>query len=167
MIHININHAQRYVLGAFAAMAILVSITLGYSVLQWQKDWIVAHKEIAATTSMAKTDQTTQMISAIPDDHLFGKAFAGLGEAPVTNLQFRVTGIVKVEGTEAGTNSKAYISISGAPGKIYQVGDSLPYGVKVYAITPDAVILENDGRIEKLPLPRQPLEFKSKNEERM
>jgi len=167
MISININHTQRYVLGAFAVLAALVCCTFGYSLWQWRNDWILAHKE-QTSAAIVKSDQTAVMIAAIPDEHLFGKAFTRLGEAPVTNLQLRVTGIVKVESEVYGSYSKAYISISGQPGKIYQVGDSLPYGVTVYAITPDAVILENDGRIEKLPLPREPLQFKPKpNEERM
>jgi hypothetical protein len=70
---------------------------------------------------------------------------------------------VKVEHELNGSISKAYISISGQPGKIYQIGDNLPYGVKVYDITPDTVILENDGHLEKLPLPREKLLFKRKN----
>ena len=105
------------------------------------------------------------MIASIPDEHLFGKAFSKSGDVPITNLQLRVTGIVKVQDEENGSYSKAYISISGQPSKIYQVGDSLPYGVKVYAISHDTVILENGGRLEKLPLPREKLVFKPQHKQ--
>jgi type II secretory pathway component PulC len=101
-------------------------------------------------------------ITSVPNEHLFGKMVSKTGAMPVTNLQFRVTGIVKVDTEKYEAFSKAYISISGQPSKIYQIGDSLPYGVKVYDITSDAVILENEGHLEKLPLPREHPTFKPK-----
>jgi hypothetical protein len=55
--------------------------------------------------------------------------------------------------------------MSGQPSKIYQVGDSLPYGVKVHEITHDAVILENGGHLEKLPMTREKLKFKPRDTE--
>ena len=166
MISLNINHFRQYMLGGLAILAATTCFILGYSLWQWHSDWQLAHQEQGHAPSVAKSDPSLGMISAIPNDHLFGEALNGLGEAPITNLQLRVTGIVKVEDEVDGNTSKAYISIAGKPGKIYQVGDSLPYGVKIYAINADAVILENDGHIEKLPLPRNPLQFKPKpNEE--
>jgi len=91
---------------------------------------------------------------------LFGNTYSKNGDVPISDLELRVTGIVKVENETVGSASKAYISISGQPSKIFQVGDSLPYGVKVHDISFDAVILENGGHLEKLPLPRETLEFK-------
>ena len=70
-----------------------------------------------------------------------------------------------MDSNRSGPVSKAYISIDGQPSKIYQVGESLPSGVKVYDITPNEVVLENDGNLEKLPLPREQLKFKPKLEE--
>lgn len=156
-----INFSQRNILASLVLLAGLTVLTLGYSVWQWQSDWRLAHQEIAAPAASGGHDQTGAMIAEIPNEHLFGQGMTRLGEAPVTNLQLRVTGIVKMENDSHA--SKAYISFASGPSKIYQAGDSLPYGVKVYAITEDAVILENDGRIEKLPLPREQLRFK-KNE---
>lgn len=155
------NLGQRYILALCAALSLLVGVTFTYSAWQWHADWVLAHQEVTAAPTIAASDETADMIAAIPDAHLFGKSFSQ-GHVPITNLQMRVSGIVKVENPENGGLSKAYISMSGQPSKIYQIGDSLPYGVKVYDITANEVILENDGHLEKLPLPREQLQFKAR-----
>jgi general secretion pathway protein C len=158
----NIHFSQRTMIGISTAIALLVVVTFFYSTWQWHNDWVLAHQTTPSSSLMTKTDEAATMISAIPDKHLFGKALTKTGDMPITNLQLRVTGIVKVDTEKYGAFSKAYISISGQPSKIYEIGDTLPYGVKVYDITSDTVILENDGHFEKLPLPREPLKFKPK-----
>jgi hypothetical protein len=159
---ITINLQQRAILGISALLALLVSLTLVFAFMRWRNDWILVHQQTMGAPSLATIDETASMIAAIPNHHLFGQSFSN-GAMPVTNLQLRVTGIVKVLDERMGAISKAYISISGQPGKVYHIGDKLPYGVKVYDITPDTVILQNDGRLEKLPLPRKKLKFKLKN----
>jgi type II secretory pathway component PulC len=134
-------------------------------VWQWHSDWVLAHQDIQETP-VATSISTPDIVASIKDGHLFGIAAAKLGDMPITNLQLRVTGIVKKVDAEGVSTSKAYISIDGQPGKVYQSGESLPYGVKVYEITPNAVVLENNGHLEKLPLPREHLKFKSRIEER-
>src|SRR5690348_16091049 len=128
---VNINLPQRAILGIGASLAALVCITFIYSIWQWHADWVLAHQTTAAPT-VAATDQTAEMIAAIPDEHLFGKNLSNSGSVPITSLQLRVTGIVKVEDEAGDKVSKAYISMSGQPSKIFQAGDMLPYGVKVY-----------------------------------
>lgn len=156
----NISSSQRSVLGISLAVATLVLLTFGYAAWQWRSDWVLVHQMNAETPTLNNTNQLSDTVLAIPDEHLFGSS--KLGNMPITNLQLRVTGIVKVDAEQMGAYSKAYISIAGQASKIYQIGDTLPYGVKVYDITSDAVILENDGRLEKLPLPREQLKFKPK-----
>lgn len=146
---------QRLLLGLTAGLAVITAITLIYICRQWYGDFQLAHAPTARLTP-STTNETSALIAQLPDYHLFGKGMAGL---PITSLQLLVTGIVKID-DEHGSYSKAYISISGQPSKIYQVGDELPGGVRVYNISNDTVILENDGELEKLPLPRQPLQFK-------
>lgn len=155
---------QRYVVGLCAGLSVLLFASLIYACWQWQKDWALAHATITETASI-KTDETETLIAALPNEHLFGKAFSTEGNVPITSLQLRVAGIVKINSPDSAATSKAYISIAGQPSKIYQTGDNLPYGVKVHDIQPDAVILENDGHLEKLPLPREKLEFKPRNKE--
>jgi type II secretory pathway component PulC len=161
---IEINLTQRMMMGICLGIAILFGFTLLYTIWCWYDDWQLAHQANTQSVRVATTDETTNMITAIPDAHLFGQTDS---EMPITSLQLRVTGIVKKNDAQTGSVSKAYISISGQPSKIYQTGDDLPYGVKVYEITTDSVILENDGKLEKLPLPRERLEFKPRYQEPM
>lgn len=156
------HFSPRTVLRIGILAALVVLITFIYSAWQWRNDWILAHQTVAKETVMVKTDSTSDLIAAITGDHIFGKSPSKLGDMPISNLQLHVTGIVKVDSNQSNSVSKAYISIAGQPSKIYQVGDTLPYGVKVNDITPDAVVLENDGHLEKLPLPRAQLKFKAK-----
>jgi len=162
MILTNETLRQRAPIIAAICIGICLSALLLYAMSKWHKDWQLAHQVPVETVTLAR-NETAEMIAAIPDAHLFGRDFSKTGAIPITNLQLRVTGIVKVDTENNQSVSKAYISIAGAPGKIYLTGDSLPDGVKVYAITSDAVILENGSRLEKLPMPREKLQFKSRN----
>lgn len=147
---------QQSAISICAATAALAVLTLFMALWQWHNDWALAQQSFTQTAPVVSN---TDMIARLPEDHLFGKAFS-TGNMPITNLQLRITGIVKVNNEQGNSVSKAYISIEGQPSKIYQVGDSLPYGVKVYEITNDSVILENNGHLEKLPLPREKLQFR-------
>ena len=158
------NLKQRLVLGGSAALFALLCFTFFYALWQWRADWHLTHGETHPTLLTTTGDTAATLIAAIPNEHLFGKSFSG-GNVPITNLQLRVTGIVKQNTEQNHGYSKAYISMSGQPSKIYQAGDNLAYGVKVYDITPDTVILENDGHLEKLPLPREKLQFKMRTSE--
>lgn len=160
-----INLFPQAILGICIVLSALVLSTLSYAIWQWHSDWILAHDEVKPMVNVTQSDNDNEVIASLSTSHLFGQSLSKLGDMPITNLQLSVTGIVKVTTQPSNSISKAYISISGQPSKIYQMGDSLPYGVKVYEITTDAVILENDGHLEKLPLPREHLKFKSKAEE--
>jgi type II secretory pathway component PulC len=162
----NIYFSPRGMVGINIICVVIFVSTLFYASWQWHHDWQLKQKIVTLPAS-AKTDEWTAMISAIPNNHLFGQAVSTTSSMPISNLQLRVTGIVKVNTEQGGIFSKAYISISGQPSKIYRVGENLPYGVKVYDITPDTIILENDGHFEKLPLPRETLKFKSKSTEEL
>lgn len=150
----------------------LVSVLLGAALLlivilsleQWHADWIMAHTSQSSGYISTK-NETAEMIAALPSEHLFGQNLTDSGNAPISNLGLRVTGIVKVDDQHSTSASKVYISISGKPSQIFRVGDELADGVKVYDITSDTVILDNDGHIEKLPLPRESLTFKPRDQE--
>jgi general secretion pathway protein C len=163
MMTLNIQELnQRYLFGGTALLGLLVVCTFMYVAFNWYQDWQLAHKTFA-NTSKIDSNTNSKLIAAIPSQHLFG--LAATGDMPITNLELRVTGIVRQANAQHENTSKAYISIAGAPSKIYQVGDTLPDGVKIYDITTDTVILENSGQLEKLPLPREKLQFKPRSTE--
>lgn len=159
MMMINLTDNPRLLYAANGILGVLVLATIIYMGGIWYLDWQLAHQTAATPT---RTDNASnRMIASLPNQHLFG--IAATGDMPISNLELRVTGIVRQQDNQNTNISKAYISISGAPSKIYQVGDSLPDGVKIYEITPDTVILENAGQLEKLPLPRGRLTFKPRD----
>jgi type II secretory pathway component PulC len=158
------NWKQQGALIASASLASLMLLTLIVGLWQWHDDWQLVHQKMPVASSTIQDDAIANMIKTLPKAHLFGENLVD-GNMPITSLQLRVTGIVKSTTDNSREVSKAYISMSGQPAKIYQVGDSLPYGVKVYEITDNAVILENDSHLEKLPLPREPLVFKARDKE--
>lgn len=160
MIPVQLN--QRYLLGGVAALGVIVGVVFIYVMSAWYLDWKLAHQSVKPVVQL-DTDANARLIAAIPDQHLFG--VSATGDMPVTNLQLTVTGIARETDANSENASKAYISIAGAPSKIFQVGDTLPDGVKIYEITNDTVILENAGQLEKLPLPREKLEFKKRDPE--
>ena len=157
MITLSINK-QHYLLSACIGLVIMICFTLFYSVWQWHSDWALTHLQPAAIPQTFK-DNTIDIINTLPNKHAFGQALTS-GSVPITNLQLRVTGIVMMNNNETHSDSKAYISMAEQSSKIYRVGDMIADGIKIYDITPDTVILENDNHIEKIPLPREKLKFK-------
>lgn len=147
---------------ASLAMVAFILLLLSYNIIAWIQDLRLINEPLPPAIVI----NTLNKVGAIPEAHLFGKAL-GPGDVPISDLELTVTGIVKTENQhDDSITSKAYLSLSGQPSKIYRVGDELPYGVKIVEITHDAVILDNGGRIEKLPLPRKKLIFKERNEAR-
>jgi hypothetical protein len=165
MILTNAQLKQHAATGIAVLLGIAILLTLICSIRGWYHDWTLIHQATASTESMPADDDISHLIASLPSTHIFGQNFTKNGAIPVSSLELRVTGIVKINQDTQNSVSKAYLSISGQPSKIYQPGDSLPDGVKVYDITADTVILENDGRLEKLPLPRNKLQFKPREVE--
>jgi hypothetical protein len=157
----NINLPHQAINAIYGGIAIIIGMTFIACLSQWRDDWRLTHQTVASAEQL--TNKTTQMIAAIPGNHIFGKP-AG-GKIPISSLELRVTGIVKVENEQGKEVSKAYISQAGQAAKIYQVGDKVTEGVKIHSIDADTVILDNGGELEKLPLPREPLEFKPREQD--
>lgn len=162
------KYQQDIALGASITLCLLIIITLVYVISQWHRDFYLTRTITTAVPILASNDDTTEMINAIPEAHLFGHSASNL---PVTSLGIRLMGISQVETTEnaqednttANNNSHALISTSDNPAKSYRIGDKLPNGIKIHEIHANYIILNNDGRLEKLPLQRAPLEFKPEN----
>jgi len=94
---------------------------------------------------------------AIIDAHLFGTAEAGrlvqtqpAPEAPETRLNLTLKGVYATGDARA----LAIIASGGRNEEFYKVGDSIPGGARLKAVYPDRVILERNGRLETLRLPK-------------
>lgn len=94
-------------------------------------------------------------LAAITNAHLFGAAAApkqdGLN-APRTNMALVLTGIIAGNDPQ---NGLAILGPTAQNSKVYAVGDGVPGGAKLHSVYSDRVIIERDGRLESLTLPRQ------------
>jgi len=138
--------------GALSLFALLLGVSLYQMVATWHDDLVMIDDSPAVH---AISDNTLQAINAIPQQHLFGQPGTTDG-LPITSLQLRLVGVIK---SDHENLSRVIISEAGQPGKVYGIGDSLPSGIVINAITDDGVVLENGGHFEKLPLPRTALAF--------
>lgn len=91
--------------------------------------------------------------SQVAQKHIFGTATASAGNlnnAPDTTLALTLHGIVA---GKRASDSRALIVANGdeAP---YAIGAQVPGGATIRAIYPDRVLLERDGRVEALRLPK-------------
>jgi len=94
-------------------------------------------------------------VQTIVNAHLFGipeQQAADAGSAPPTQVALVLAGIMAVDDPQKGY---AIVGESAAAAKVRGVGALLPGGVKLNAVYPDRVILEREGRLETLSLPRQ------------
>jgi len=98
-------------------------------------------------------------LALIAQWHLFGKAATVSQhkaqkihqQAPETRLKLTLKGIA--ESTETA-QAHAIIAAPGKGEKSYKIGDELPGQAKLYAIENYRVLLDRNGRIEALSLPR-------------
>jgi general secretion pathway protein C len=97
-------------------------------------------------------------VAAIANNHLFGnaqaqpKAVGDAANAPQTSIPLVLTGIMAADDPQAGL---AILGENAASSKVYAVGDTVPGGVKLHSVLSDKVILDRNGSLESLMLPRQ------------
>lgn len=149
---------KRSGLGLLILMAFIFLYIFVQQLINWHADVVILRHSVTQKTTPSSGEDIVQQIAQIPQQHLFGnfQAIDTSAELPLTGLQLRLLGVIKAIPDEF---SKVIISEANQPGKVYGIGESLPDGVTVYAIVADGVILENGGRLEKLPFLRQPLQF--------
>lgn len=146
-------------LAVFACLALEASWSMISSLYS---DVTLLNKSKSTYIAQSKRQDTLNLFAEIPKQHLFGQ-FQRLDKSaavPITSMQIKLMGISKMVAENGEDRSKAMISEAGQTGKIYGVGDSLPSGIRVYAIHESEVIMENAGHLEKLPLQRTALAFK-------
>ncbi|HEX4050405.1 MAG TPA: type II secretion system protein GspC [Steroidobacteraceae bacterium] len=96
------------------------------------------------------------VLAAVIDAHLFGAApTAGGADAPPTTMALVLTGVIAVKGHP--TAGQAIMGANAADTKVYAVGASIPGGAHLHAVYDDRVLLERNGALETLMLPRTAL----------
>lgn len=77
---------------------------------------------------------------------------ASAENAPQTNIPLVLTGVIAASDPN---NGLAILGENANTAKVYAVGDTVPGGVKLHGVYSDRVILDRNGSLESLPLPRQ------------
>jgi general secretion pathway protein C len=94
-------------------------------------------------------------VQAIISAKLFGTAESSepaQGPAPETQLPLVLSGVFAAEDPEKGW---ALIGDSAQQSKVFSVGDSVRSGARLHSVYPDRVILDRNGTLETLALPKR------------
>ena len=108
---------------------------------------------VASTTPPARPKGVD--VQAIVNAKLFGTAQGGeptQGPAPETQLPLVLSGVFAAEDPEKGW---AMIGDSAQQTKVFSVGDSVRSGTRLHSVYPDRVILDRNGTLETLALPKR------------
>jgi len=131
-------------------LSIAIAVQAGFIVTDLASGGASAAK--AATRPGAHTAALDT--TAITRAHLFGSApRAANGEnAPQTSMPLVLTGIM------AGNDPQTGLAILGPTAqttKVYAVGDNVPGGARLHLVYPEKVVIERNGELESLLLPRK------------
>lgn len=99
----------------------------------------------------------TVQLAMIVNGHLFGVAGvsnSNSADAPQTTMPLVLAGVIAQKDPKAG---QAIIGESASNGKLYSVGGAIPGGARLNSVYGDRVLIERNGAIESLPLPRTPM----------
>lgn len=106
----------------------------------------------AASAAPARRTDLAALINA----HFFGAASApqaaNTDNAPQTSMSLVLAGVLAQEDPQQGY---AIVGESAAAAKLFAVGDSIPGGATLRSVYSDRILLERNGAIESLGLPRQ------------
>lgn len=115
---------------------------------------LIPRKTTAGSVVTAPVSATPQQVDAphVADRHLFGTAGAqgNASNAPDTTLNLILHGIVA---GKRASDSRALVVANGDE-EPYAIGAQVPGGAVIRSIYPDRVLLERDGRLEALRLPK-------------
>ncbi len=134
----------------------VLAIALGVQGALILTDLAGASRRTAAAASRGAPLRAHAMdLGALVNAHLFGMAPTARDDAanaPQTSMPLVLTGIIASNDPQ---NGLAILGQSAQTAKVHAVGDSVPGGAKVHAVYNDRVVIERDGQLESLVLPRQ------------
>jgi general secretion pathway protein C len=94
-------------------------------------------------------------VAAITNAHLFGTAPVPRqteADAPQTSMPLVLTGIIAGNDPQ---NGLAILGPTAQTAKVHAVGDTVPGGARLHSVYTDRVIIDRNGQLESLVLPRQ------------
>jgi general secretion pathway protein C len=151
-----LDRASR-ILPRVAAYALVIGIAWQLVQLMWlllDREPEVSTTIAPAPAAVVNAPRQTVNVQAIVDAHLFDvpqQAVADASEAPQTQMNLVLAG---TWASEDPKNGYAFIGESATTARMYAVGKSVRSGTVLNAVYPDRVILETNGRLEALRLPR-------------
>src|ERR1700682_134683 len=134
----------------------ILAIALGVQAAVILTDLVAARRGGAGGTQRQGPARSRLVeLAAITNAHLFGAAPAlrqDGANAPQTSMPLVLTGIIAGNDPQ---NGLAILGQSAQTTKVYAVGDNVPGGAKLHSVYSDRVVIDRDGRLESLSLPRQ------------
>ncbi len=114
--------------------------------------------KLIGTAAPAPVMRRSVDVAAITNMHLFGTAPANAttaqdaANAPQTSMPLVLTGIIAADDPHDGL---AILGQNAGAAKVYAVGDNIPGGAKLHSVYVERVVIDRNGRLESLVLPRQ------------
>src|SRR6267142_673692 len=134
----------------------ILAIALGVQAALILTDLVAARRGGAGgTVRQGPAHSRLVDLAAITNAHLFGAAPTlkqDGANAPQTSMPLVLTGIIAGNDPQ---NGLAILGPSAQATKVYAVGDNAPGGAKLHSVYSDRVVIDRDGRLESLSLPRQ------------
>ncbi|EKD77295.1 MAG: hypothetical protein ACD_42C00396G0010 [uncultured bacterium] len=97
--------------------------------------------------------QPITLLPQLADLHLLGAYRSTADNLPTTQLQLTLEGTIVL--LDHPKQSRALIAAPNEPAQVYQIGDALPGNATVTDIAKHYVVINDNGSLEKLPLPIQ------------
>lgn len=98
-------------------------------------------------------------VESLPDTPFFGRApvkadtrepEVDLANIPITQLNLVLSGVLN---NSAKDKASALVAEKGKPAQRVYIGDSLPGGAELYSVAVDHIVLQRNGKMEKLTYP--------------
>jgi len=105
-----------------------------------------------AAVSHAPVQSHALDLAAITNAHLFGVAKQDSATAKQTDIPLVLTGTIAGSDPQ---NGLAFVGQTAQTARAYAVGDNIPGGMKLHSVYSDRVIIDRNGQLESLALPRQ------------
>lgn len=128
---------------------VLISAWMLVDTFQFWQTMRADDRALAQTTS---TTQSTEQNVQIDQLHLFGVYNAQLADLPDTKLPITLQGTISETDGKAG---RAIVQLEAGKVKVFSVGQTILPGVQLKQIQPDQIIIDNQGVLERLRLPRE------------